>query len=124
MYDTAAQAAGIDLSSTSGQEATSGGFQTMPQDTGDELNGRFTALQMYGAAAVPLLTEMADNSDNSLNQIMTISETAQSQLTELESIRNVQIQSMYHLEDISKFASVLPEMADDIKAVKKNTENL
>ena len=31
-----------------GQEASKNAFATMSQDTGDELNGRFTALQMSG----------------------------------------------------------------------------
>ena len=31
---------------SSGQQGTNGGFQTMSQDTGSELNGRFTALQI------------------------------------------------------------------------------
>lgn len=35
-------------SSSSSQSATKKGFETMSQDTGSELNGRFTALQMAG----------------------------------------------------------------------------
>lgn len=44
------QGAGIDLKQTesTSQSATSKGFQTMSQDTGEELNGRFTALQIAG----------------------------------------------------------------------------
>lgn len=42
--------AGIDLkkSESTSQSATSKGFQSMSQDSADELNGRFTALQMTG----------------------------------------------------------------------------
>ena len=43
--------AGIDINGSdkdSQQNATGKGFQTMSQDTGNELNGRFTALQMAG----------------------------------------------------------------------------
>lgn len=47
-------AAGLSLDASE-QSATSGGFETMSQDTGDELNGRFTALQMIG-------TEVKDQS--------------------------------------------------------------
>ena len=36
---------GIPIGSTSSQTATSRGFQAMSQDTGDELNGRFTDIQ-------------------------------------------------------------------------------
>lgn len=44
------QNAGIDLkqSESSSQSSTSRGFQAMSQDTGEELNGRFTALQITG----------------------------------------------------------------------------
>lgn len=37
-----------DESATNQQQATSGGFETMSQDTASELNGRFTALQIAG----------------------------------------------------------------------------
>lgn len=44
------QNAGIDLkqSESSSQSSTSRGFQAMSQDTGEELKGRFTALQIAG----------------------------------------------------------------------------
>lgn len=38
----------LEESTTSSQEASAGGFETMSQDSADELNGRFTALQMIG----------------------------------------------------------------------------
>jgi hypothetical protein len=42
------EAMGWESSSSSSQSSTSKGFQTMSQDTGEELNGRFTALQIAG----------------------------------------------------------------------------
>lgn len=45
--DNMSQAFGWDSSATS-QDSSSRGFQTMSQDTADELNGRFTALQVAG----------------------------------------------------------------------------
>lgn len=45
--DNMSQAFGWDSSATS-QDSSSRGFQTMSQDTGEELNGRFTALQVAG----------------------------------------------------------------------------
>lgn len=49
-YQQAAANKGFDIfkPESSSQEATRGAFQTMSQDTGSELNGRFTALQMAG----------------------------------------------------------------------------
>lgn len=48
--------AGIDLSqsSSSSQSSTSKGFQAMSQETGEELNGRFTALQIAGEEIILL----------------------------------------------------------------------
>ena len=40
------------------EEATRGGFQAMSQDTADELNARFTALQIEGANVVASTTSM------------------------------------------------------------------
>ena len=49
LRDKAAQATGYDGGSNPyEQNASSGGWQSMGQDTADELNGRFTALQMSG----------------------------------------------------------------------------
>lgn len=45
--DNMSQAFGWDSSATS-QDSSSRGFQTMSQDTADELNGRFTALRVAG----------------------------------------------------------------------------
>lgn len=38
----------LEESAASSQQASAGGFETMSQDSADELNGRFTALQMIG----------------------------------------------------------------------------
>lgn len=43
-----AELTGYGSLSTSEQKATYGGFESMSEDTGSELNGRFTALQMAG----------------------------------------------------------------------------
>lgn len=50
-YQQTAKDKGFDIfgsDSSTSQNSTSGGFQTMSQDTGSELNGRFTALQIAG----------------------------------------------------------------------------
>lgn len=51
-------------------------------------------------------------------------ETTQSQLTELESIRNIHLESMGYLKDISKYTNVLFDMAEDIISIKKNAADL
>lgn len=50
-YQQTAKDKGFDIfgsDSSTSQNSTNGGFQTMSQDTGSELNGRFTALQIAG----------------------------------------------------------------------------
>lgn len=49
-YQQTAKEQGFDIFKPEGssQSSTSKGFQTMSQDTGEELNGRFTALQIAG----------------------------------------------------------------------------
>lgn len=50
-YQQTAKNKGFDIfgsDSSTSQNSTNGGFQTMSQDTGSELNGRFTALQIAG----------------------------------------------------------------------------
>lgn len=55
---------GTSSSSSSGQTASSGGFQTMSQDSADELNGRFTALQMSGETIASLNQEQLNTLNN------------------------------------------------------------
>ena len=46
--DAMADAFGWSSDISTSQDSSSRGFQTMSQDTGEELNGRFTALQIAG----------------------------------------------------------------------------
>ena len=62
-YQQAAEGQGFDLfkpESQQQQKASSGGFETMSQDSADELNGRFTALQMIGEEIKGLNGEQVD----------------------------------------------------------------
>lgn len=106
------------------QSASSKGFQSMSQDTGSELNGRFTALQMAGeklsAQAVIQTGHL-----NSIDEKMTSSVALQAQGIDVSSeIRDLTMQGLVHMAAISKNTSVLPEMAEDIKKVVKNTSNI
>lgn len=61
-YNKTAKEYGFDLlgNDTEKQSATSRGFQTMSQDTGNELNGRFSDLQMKGQQIIDLNTGIRD----------------------------------------------------------------
>ena len=49
-----------DLAESGQQQASAGGFETMSQDSADELNGRFTALQMSGETIASLTQQQLD----------------------------------------------------------------
>ena len=85
------------------QEGSSGGFQAMSQDTGDELNGRFTAIQI--------------NSEVIREQALSMRQT-------LEETRNIALQSMGYLEDIEMNTRELFDMNDKLDKIVKNTQNL
>lgn len=98
------------------QETSSNGFKAMSQDTGDELNGRFTALQISGdsiaAQAISIYTQMI---------AMTAIQTSSNYC--LVEIRNMMITGNSYLEDIAKyskkiyldFAGKLDEVIDNTK---------
>lgn len=86
-------------SSSSSQTATSGGWQSMGQDTADELNGRFTALQIAGE-------NISDNMVTTVAQMETIVATGISTNGAVVEIRNMMIMTNSYLEDIVKYAKL------------------
>lgn len=115
-------------SSSSSQSSTSKGFQAMSQDTGEELNGRFTALQIAG--------EEIKNQNNiqsqSLNLLTAKADAILSVNTETRNIaddtRDLIAQSYLELVQISENtgAIVKPiiQMQKDMAEVKNNTKGL
>ena len=96
------------------QSATTGGFESMSEDTGTELNGRFAALQAQG-------TVIAENT----NQLLVITGSMHDIANEL---RDVQVNSYLELREISENTKKVVEpiltMQEDIKKIKENTESL
>ena len=81
------------------QSVTSGGWQSMGQETADELNGRFTALQIAGETiSANMLTTVA--------QMETIVATGISTNGAVVEIRNMMIMTNSYLEDIVKYAKL------------------
>lgn len=74
------------------QEASAGGFETMSQDTAEELNGRFTALN-----------ETAIQIANSLTQLSAIATMEADRNNIVSEIRNLAVLSNGHLENIAGF---------------------
>lgn len=80
------------------QEASAGGFQTMSQDTAEELNGRFTALN-----------ETAIQIANSLTQLSAIATMDAERNSMVSEIRNLTVLSNGHLENIAGFQKKIYE---------------
>lgn len=115
-------------SGSSSQEATVKGFQAMSQDTGDELNGRFTALQIAGEE---IKTQNTIQSQ-SLNLLTAKADTILSINTETRNIaddtRDLIAQSYLELVQISEntgnSAKYLKDIKADMAEVKRNTSKL
>lgn len=78
------------------QNSTSGGFQTMSQDTANELNGRFTAIQMDVSSVRQMMAEL----------------------------QGISLNNMGYLEDISKNTFQLYEINERLGKIEQNTARL
>nr|DAF23098.1 MAG TPA: tail tape measure protein [Caudoviricetes sp.] len=97
--DEWAKVTGYTGSSSSSQTATSGGWVSMGQDTADELNGRFTALQIAGES-------IAQNMTTTISQMESIVTLGISTNGAVLEIRNMMIMTNSYLEDIVKYAKL------------------
>lgn len=97
--DDWAKVTGYTGSSSSSQTATSGGWASMGQDTADELNGRFTALQIAGES-------IAQNMTTTISQMESIVTLGISTNGAVLEIRNMMIMTNSYLEDIAKYSKL------------------
>ena len=100
--DEWAKVTGYTGSSSSSQTATSGGWASMGQDTADELNGRFTALQIAGES-------IKDNTDIITNAMNILASKADESNTIVTEVRNLLIYANSYLEDIKKYNKLIYE---------------
>jgi len=145
---------GLDLytgdssSGTSQSAASQGARQSMSQDTGNAIEGRFTALQMIESdslnifkSIVPEIQAIRFNtgimSGNGNNPAPTINITsdvspdisairASSQITaeSLKEQRNIALESMNHLADINKNTKLLNATNELLTEIRKGTDTL
>ena len=97
--DEWAKVTGYTGSSSSSQTATSGGWASMGQDNADELNGRFTALQIAGES-------IAQNMTTTISQMESIVTLGISTNGAVLEIRNMMIMTNSYLEDIVKYSKL------------------
>ena len=101
--------------STTEQESTVGGFETMSQDTSSELNGRFTALQIAGEVSKEqlVLLNVAANSLLQINQAG----------FDNTLLQMVQINS--YLDDIYTLQKkMFSQLYNKLDSIDRNTRNL
>lgn len=109
---------GYDESSTYSQQASSKGFAAMSQDTAEELNGRFTALQISNENISQQVTSI-------FIQMQAMAQVQVNSNVYLSEIRNLMISSNSFLEDIAKYSkkgyndfyTILEDMNNNIKKI-------
>lgn len=126
MRDTIAQATGVE--NISSQTATSRGFQVQSQDTGSELNGRFTDIQ---GKVTDIRGYVMTETQSIIGLISSITSI------QIAVIRNVQINNellQYAVKTYLEVAEInattqamndtLTYIREDITAIKRNTANI
>lgn len=97
--DDWAKVTGYTGSSSSSQTATSGGWASVGQESVDELNGRFTALQISGES-------IAQNMEITIATMETILTLGMSTNGAVLEIRNMMIMTNSYLEDIARYSKL------------------
>lgn len=110
------------------QSASSRGFQAMSQDTGEELNGRFTALQIAGEEIKNQSIAQSQSLSILNTRIDTISSTSSDIKDIASETRDIIANSYLELVQISENTGAIvkpvQQMQKDIAEVKKNTSKL
>ena len=110
------------------QSASSRGFQSMSQDTGEELNGRFTALQIAGEEIKNQNIAQSQSLSILNTRIDTISSTSSNIRDIASETRDIIASSYLELVQISENTGAIvkpvQQMQKDIAEVKKNTSKL
>ena len=99
------------------QEASTKGFQAMSQDTGDELNGRFTAMVSLQAETKDLTALQ--------NELLTQLNTCGTGIkTSVEALQTALATSNIHLSDIAKYTKELQGSKEILEEIRDNTKHL
>ena len=100
------------------QSASSKGFQSMSQDTAEELNGRFTALQISGDTVAQQAVQM-------YGQMIAMTAIQTSSNYCLIEIRNMMITANSYLDDVAKYSKKMYlEFGEKLDSMIDNTKNL
>ncbi|MFV0587484.1 hypothetical protein [Bacteroides reticulotermitis] len=115
-------------SSSSSQSASTKGFQAMSQDTGEELNGRFTALQAAGEEIKRLNMEQTMSLKEfaaKMGESVLISSDTRDIAEETRNIlTSTYLETVEIRQNTSAIIKPIKDMAADIAEVKRNTKGL
>lgn len=119
LRDDLAAATGYDKISQEAvsQSASSKGFQTMSQDTGEELNGRFTALQVSNEEIKSQMINVVVG----IGSLVSISTEGNATLG---NILNQHVITNGYLEDIVKYTKPILELGSKLDKIVDNTKNM
>lgn len=116
----------------SSQKPSSGGFETMSQDTATALEGRFTGMQMnlvsidQNVARIAQWNQPVSEKFNFDTIAMPLGALSQSSLRierMMEENRNIAINSYYELKDINKNTKELYQMNGRLEQIERNTRD-
>lgn len=99
------------------QSATSRGFEAMSQDSADELNGRFTAIQISTEEIKSYTLQISDDTRATRQQVVKSNEM-------MAEIREISLLSLSWLESIEKNTRELYTMNERLGMIEKNTRNI
>lgn len=112
-YQEALTMAGVNATDLE-QDATSGGFEALSEDTGTELNGRFASMQAMETVTAESSLQLVGIQTNIANIA--------------DEIRTIQVSSLLELQSISentkKIYDTVGEMQENVRTIKDNTDRL
>lgn len=115
--DSAAAATGYTGETLSAQRSTAGGYETMSEDTGQELNGRFTAIQDSNE-------RIAQSMEAAMSVFQNLLITNTDGNIILNNILLQNVRTNDYLDDIKNYTKTMRGFGDKLDAIVINTSNL
>ena len=117
---------GFDITGSEGyeQKGSSGAWQSLGEDTGQELNGRFTALQITGESILVQSIEQTATLMAVQQEIVLTRTEIVTMSSNVDTIRETQEDMLSTLEQIQRNTFQLHEIKEDIKLLVENTKNI
>ena len=116
-YEELYNSLGLAEDSEEDLEGSSGGFESMSQDTADELNGRFTAIQISTASIDTKMDTIIQGNGQLLS-------AAQQFCANVSLIAGIADNQLNELRQINENTAVLSEMNVKLKRIEDNTSRL